>query len=163
LWNAKLAKKGQEREGGGLLDPIRFTIMKLIPLASLYPSYLHLRSIGVVGVVKYRVVDTTPRPTLVNAVTEMSEIVVLGISDWMVNSVVAAPVMFVIREPPLTLWVTSYWVITPLGASGAAQVSCTDVNSGLTMKLDTGPGAVLCAEIGHKLNITSIEAYQLHL
>jgi hypothetical protein len=65
---------------------------------------LHLRSFGVAGVVKSVVVDTTPRPTLVNAATERPETMVLGISDWMVNSVVAAPVMFVIiRGPSLTL------------------------------------------------------------
>ena len=53
--------------------------------------------------VKSGAVDSSPRPGLVNAVTEISDTVVPGIRDGMIMKVVAGSVEFTIRLPPLTL------------------------------------------------------------
>ena len=58
---------------------------------------------GFSGVVKSGAIVTTPRPGLVNAVTEISDTTVPGFRDGMMMKVVASTVVFIIRLPPLTL------------------------------------------------------------
>ena len=53
--------------------------------------------------VKSGAVDSSPRPGLVNAVTEISDTIVSGIRDGMMMKVVAGSVVFVVRLSPLTL------------------------------------------------------------
>ena len=63
----------------------------------------HLRNSGFSGVVKSGAVDSSPRPGLVNAVTEISDTTVPGIRDGMMITVVFRSVVSVIRLPPLSL------------------------------------------------------------
>ena len=53
--------------------------------------------------VKSGAVDSSPRPGLVNAVTEISDTTVPGIRDGMMMKVVAGSMVSVIRLPLLTL------------------------------------------------------------
>ena len=64
----------------------------------------HLRNSGFSKVVKSGIVDASPRPGLVNAVTVISDTIVPGFRDgMMMKVVVAGSVVAVTRLPPLTL------------------------------------------------------------